>query len=263
MYKAMFFDVDGTLLSFTTHEMPPRTLESLHRLREKGIKLFLSTGRHPAMLGKVLETFPFDGVVAVTGQYCTMGEELLRSNPIPRHHLTALRDALDVLGYPCIFLAQGEMFLSREARCVREFWDHLQSPLPPVKPFDHALEVPVYQVICFVSPEEEHRLFELAPRLSHTRWCSDFLDIIPPQGGKDAGMQAVMDRLGIGREEVMAFGDGENDLSMICHAGVGVVMGSGTEYLKSRGDYVTGTVDEEGVYTALVHFGVLEGDIHE
>ena len=255
--KAIFFDVDGTLVSFDTHRMPESTLFALHELRKKGIKLFLSTGRHPGMLGEVLSAFPFDGVVAVTGQICTMGEQVLHSNPLKRSHLEALFAAREQLHFPCICLAQGEMFLSEVTPLILEFWDHLRCPLPPVKPLSHALEVPVYQVITFLRPEQEHELFALAPDLNHTRWCDDFLDVIPEGGGKDTGIQAVMDHLGITREEVMAFGDGENDLSMIRHAGVGVVMGSGTEYLKSQGDYITGTPDEDGVLTALQHFGVL------
>lgn len=46
MIQAIFFDVDGTLVSFRTHTIPPSALEALHALRAKGIKLFLATGRH-------------------------------------------------------------------------------------------------------------------------------------------------------------------------------------------------------------------------
>ena len=255
--KAIFFDVDGTLVSFQTHRIPPDTLSALHALREKGIRLFLCTGRHPGMLDEVLAAFPFDGVVAVTGQVCTMGEQILHSNPLKKEHLAALFAAREQLHFPCICLAQGEMFLSEVTPIIREFWSHLGGDLPPVKPLSHGMEIPVYQVITFLRPEEEHKLFALAPQLNHTRWCDDFLDVIPETGGKDVGMQAVMDHLGLSREEVMAFGDGENDLSMIRHAGIGVVMGSGTDHLKSQGDYITGTPDEGGVPNALRHFGVL------
>ena len=47
MIQAIFFDVDGTLVSFRTHTIPASTLEALHTLRAKGIKLFLATGRQP------------------------------------------------------------------------------------------------------------------------------------------------------------------------------------------------------------------------
>ena len=83
MIQAIFFDVDGTLVSFRTHTIPPSALEALHALRAKGIKLFLATGRHQAMLRSVQELFPFDGCVTLSGQYCFVGSRVLRSSPMP------------------------------------------------------------------------------------------------------------------------------------------------------------------------------------
>ena len=68
MTKAIFFDIDGTLLSFQTHTMSPATLSALHKLRENGILLFLSTGRHRSMIQPVLDLFPFDGCITLNGQ---------------------------------------------------------------------------------------------------------------------------------------------------------------------------------------------------
>lgn len=90
-----------------------------------------------------------------------------------------------------------------------------------------------------------------------TRWHPHFLDVIPTTGGKDKGMDALLDHFGIPLEYSMAFGDGENDLSMLLHAGIGVAMGSASDLVKSQADYTTGSVDEEGVVTALEHFGLL------
>ena len=61
MTKAIFFDVDGTLVSFQTHRVSPAVADALHQLRERGVKLFLATGRHPAMIGYIRSVFPFDG----------------------------------------------------------------------------------------------------------------------------------------------------------------------------------------------------------
>ena len=83
MIRLIFCDVDGTLVSFRTHTIPASTLEALHALRAKGIKLFLATGRHQAMLRSVQELFPFDGCVTLSGQYCFVGSRVLRSSPMP------------------------------------------------------------------------------------------------------------------------------------------------------------------------------------
>ena len=67
----------------------------------------------------------------------------------------------------------------------------------------------------------------------------------------------MLAHFGIAPAEAMAFGDGENDLSMLRRAGIGVAMGTASAAVKSGADYVTGTVDEDGILSALEHFGLL------
>ena len=110
----------------------------------------------------------------------------------------------------------------------------------------------------FFTKEEElaagDRFF---PGLEVMRWHPAFVDVIAPGGGKDRGMDAVLDHFGFDLSESMAFGDGENDLPMLRHAHIGVAMGNADDLVKSQADYVTGTVDEDGIVTALEHFGIL------
>ena len=216
MIQAIFFDVDGTLVSFRTHTIPASTLEALHTLRAKGIKLFLATGRHQAMLRSVQELFPFDGCVTLSGQYCFVGD-----------------------------------------RVPRQFIQDLYIPMPPVRPARYALGREIYQAVTFLSREQEHLLLDRAPHLKTTRWHPNFLDVIPPTGGKDLGMDAILDHFGIPLENCMAFGDGENDLSMLIHAGIGVAMGTASGAVKAQADYTAPSVDEDGIARTLSHLGLL------
>ena len=95
------------------------------------------------------------------------------------------------------------------------------------------------------------------PGLDVFRWHPAFVDIVAPGGGKDRGMDAVLEHFGISLEETMAFGDGENDLPMLRHAHIGVALGNADDFVQSQADYVTDTVDEDGILTALEHFGLL------
>jgi HAD superfamily hydrolase (TIGR01484 family) len=61
MVKAIFFDIDGTLVSFETHKIPASTQEALKALRDKGIKIFIATGR-PQCLINNLSDLEFDGI---------------------------------------------------------------------------------------------------------------------------------------------------------------------------------------------------------
>ena len=114
-----------------------------------------------------------------------------------------------------------------------------------------------YQAVTFLSREQEHLLLDRAPHLKTTRWHPNFLDVIPPIGGKDLGMDAILDHFGIPVENCMAFGDGENDLSMLVHAGIGVAMGTASDAVKAQADYAAPSVDEDGIAHTLSHFGLI------
>ena len=73
MVKAVFFDIDGTLVSFTTHTIPDSTRRALQALRQNGVKVFIATGRPPAQTAflDTLADFRFDGIVPMNGHYST------------------------------------------------------------------------------------------------------------------------------------------------------------------------------------------------
>ena len=257
MTKAIFFDLDGTLVSFQTHEISQNTLNALHTLRDRGIKLFLSTGRHRRMLGYPMSVFPFDGAITLSGQYCTCGGTVLRSNPMTPAAVEELVGAARSNAFSCIFLEGEDIYLNRMTPNTQEFLKDLNLPTPALADPARALGRDVYQGIAFLTPEEEHLLLDRAPHLTTTRWHPHFLDVIPSGGGKDKGVDAVLEHLGIALADSMAFGDGENDLSMLVHCGIGVAMGTASPAVQAQADYVTGSVDEDGVVTALEHFGLL------
>ena len=84
MIKAIFLDVDGTLISFKTHKVPVSALEALRRAHARGVRLFIATGRAAADL-ELLGEIPYDGVVALNGADCLMRDgTLVARHPIPR-----------------------------------------------------------------------------------------------------------------------------------------------------------------------------------
>ena len=84
-----------------------------------------------------------------------------------------------------------------------------------------------------------------------------FCDIIPANGGKDLGVAATLERLGIDASEAIAFGDGENDLSMFSAVGTSVAMGNAQDTVKAAATYVTTAVDDDGICNAAKHFGLM------
>ena len=257
MTKAVFFDVDGTLVSFRTHRVSSADLAALYRLREQGVKLFLASGRHPAMMGYIRSLFPFDGCMALSGQLCTVGGEIIHRAPMEPQAVEELVSATLDGAFSCIFLEGKDIYLNCVNDLTRRFMGDLNLDMPPVQDPRRALGKELYQAVTFLTRDNEHLLLSRAPHLKTTRWHPEFLDVIPTTGGKDRGMDALLAHFGIPLEQSMAFGDGENDLAMLRHAGIGVAMGTASSQVRAGADYVTGTVDENGISSALAHFGLL------
>ena len=208
------------------------------------------------MLDPVRQVFDFDGYVTLSGQYCTAQGQVLRSTPMPPEAVEELVAAARTDAFSCIFLEGEEIYINCINEMTRQFIRDLSIPMPLQRPADYARGREVYQAVTFLTQEREHLLLDRAPHLKTTRWHPNFLDVIPP-AGQGPGMDALLDYFRIPVEDAMAFGDGENDLSMLLHAGIGVAMGSAHEEMKRQVDWVTGTADEDGVVQALAHFGLI------
>ncbi|MCL2343967.1 MAG: HAD hydrolase family protein, partial [Firmicutes bacterium] len=84
-----------------------------------------------------------------------------------------------------------------------------------------------------------------------------FADLIPKRGGKDVGMDAMLAYYGIPLEAAVAFGDAQNDIDMLRHAGLGVAMDNATDEVKAIADMVTESVEEDGVWRAMEKLGMV------
>ena len=258
MIKAVFFDIDGTLISFETREIPESALRALKALRARGIKTFVATGRHIKKLGDIQKMYDFDGFVTLNGQYCFdhNGEELHKLIISPEDIKAAVEEAKKN-EYPCYFVHSGGQFINMIDEDVLNICRRLKLAVPPIENPEIALDLEVYQLSVYLKKEDEHRIMDRMKNSELARWNEDFIDIIPRNGGKHEGMRRILEHHGFILEEAMAFGDGGNDVSMLVAAGIGVAMGNASENVKLSADYVTDTVDDDGVEKALKHFGLI------
>ena len=115
----------------------------------------------------------------------------------------------------------------------------------------------IYQLSAFLPPEKGAEFLRRCPGCLAVRWEDDFCDILPEGGGKPNGLAHTLAHLGLTREQSIAFGDGGNDVAMLRAAGAGVAMGNACDEALAAADYVTASVDDDGIRRALEHFGVI------
>ena len=77
-------------------------------------------------------------------------------------------------------------------------------------------------------------------------------------GLKDAGLIAFHKVLGVPKEDMIAIGDGFNDITMIEYAGIGIAMGNSSDNVKEKADFVTDRIENDGLYKAFVKLGLIK-----
>lgn len=259
MIRAAFFDIDGTLLSPRTGRVPPSTRRAVDALRAQGVRVVVATGRHPLELDLAgLEGMTFDGYAAANGQICLDGERrLFAGYPLSAEGTDALVRLFEERKQLLWLFGEATCYANRADDELLALSAATTGLVPEVRPYDG---MTIYQAVMLMEERDEVALTARLPGCRFQRWGARGVDIIAEDGGKVAGMKAFLERFGIAREECVAFGDQHNDIDMLRFAGIGVAMGNGTEAVRQAADYVTSSVDEDGIARALVELGVLSED---
>lgn len=256
MIKAIFFDIDGTLFSHKTMEIPFSTKKALKELRDKGIKIFIATGRHFVEMKTLpIDASEYDGMVVLNGQICVDGKgKILYESPLDDEDLREVIHVFESKEIPVLLLERDRSYINYVDDIVVEAQKTFSLPAPKIGEYSGAK---IYQACVYANEEQERNLMRKLNKCKTTRWNKYGIDLLSECGGKDIGIQHVLDCYGIKRSECMAFGDGENDVDMLKFVGIGVAMGNGAESAKECADYVTTDVDKDGIYNALKNFKVI------
>ncbi|MDR0565474.1 MAG: Cof-type HAD-IIB family hydrolase [Prevotellaceae bacterium] len=257
MIKAIFLDIDGTMVSFNTHRVPENTKKVLREARGKGVKIFVATGRHRSDVDN-LDDLEFDGYITLNGGYCFAGGNVIFKKHIPREDVEAfVRYSEEVEPLPCFFVEADSISADMENENMVRMMKLVKFKPRPIVPAREFVGKEVFQLTAFFPPEREGEIMRRLPGCAATRWHPTFADIVARGVDKSVGLEKTGAYFGFGAGEMMAIGDGGNDISMIRYAGTGVAMGNADEEVKRAAGYVTTSVDDDGVGNALRHFGVV------
>ena len=260
--KAAFFDVDGTLLSFKTHEVPESTKKAIEQLKENGVKVFVATGRSPKAFERVkqLIDIDFDGYVYLNGQYVIVDDKVIHNKALNKESIKKLMPYIEDKEIAVHFAELDYGYMNFENDRVRELNELLGSTVQReyLKDTSRAFDNETYQLSVYITEDEEDDFFNNVDGLKAVRWNHLFCDVIPEDGGKPNGIQAILDNFGFTRDQAIAFGDGGNDTDMLKHVGLGIAMGNAVDEAKNVADHVTDSVDNEGIHKALVKFKLVK-----
>lgn len=254
--KIAFFDIDGTILPFGQSNVPTSTIESLIKLKEKGIKIIVATGKS---LNQLLDTaicnLPFDGYITLNGQLCYDDKfHKFFGTAIRDEEMVVLSQAFKGKRIPFSLVTEFNRYINYVDDEVIRHNIETNSKVPEI---DKYRGEKVYQITAYTSSHNVDILKNILDYCDVTYWAEGAIDIYAKGGGKMNAIKSWLSRMNLTKENAIAFGDGANDAEMIKYCGIGVAMGNAMEITKASSDFVTSDSKDDGIELALKHFDLI------
>lgn len=262
-----FFDIDGTLawqdprlaqdLPEDERDLSPYPNEAVSQaIREfvaNGNMAFICTGRTLSCIHPKLLELPWTGVVCLAGGYVELEGRIVRNAAINPGLLQRLAPYLEQSGEVIRF--EGIDRVVRMSADAPETYGYARTVGDAVTQLEHynAYKILMSTPLANRIAQDE----ELGPLLCLNELELEVTEISPRECTKRAGISAVLDALGPDHGTVYGIGDASNDIALMEAVDVGIAMGNAPDFLKEKADYVTDSIDHDGVVTALEHFGLI------
>ena len=253
MKKAVFFDVDSTLLSYSTNpgHVPEPTREALRRLKDRGHIVALATGRSLVNAGKLMREFGFSNAALCSGGHIILDWQTANVHRIPDGTDKAITRMAADMGCAVFACTEYFMYTCNESPETRRYILE-QSVLGDVlRPISEMKDVCLFNIYGEKLPAPEGFTGV------EVTYESYGIELRPLGISKATGIRELAERLGIPMRDTVAFGDGNNDVDMLRAAGMGIAVGNGCEAAKAAADFVTEPIDDGGILNALIRLELI------
>ena len=262
MRKALFFDIDGTLLSDVTGNIPDSAIEALKKTIELGNITFINTGRCYCSVPMELKRAPFSGYLCGCGTYLMAGDEVMFSHVIPHergreiirilqeNHAEPILEAAD----DCYFPKHMTRFEGVEH--TRRFFAPMGLGIETYidqDRFDYDNFVFYYDDKTNLSAIRKN----LEKDMDLIDRQNDFFEVVPKGFSKASAIAYILEHMNIRLEDAYVFGDSSNDLPMFRYVPHAVAMGVHSSVLEPYAEFVTKTVEDDGIAFAMKHYGLI------
>lgn len=255
--KLVVFDIDGTLIT-NDHQLLDETAEAIKTLQNNDHMVMVATGRSYPIAKSVLDEAGITHSILSNGAVAFAENKQIYSNPLDKESMMKLIEVSDEHQIDLVFNGLMETKLRNkdfhpETKLAMESFGQA---LPDIDVSFHEKE-DVYQIVALLSEEKMSAYNDKFPEFRFVRWHEYGVDVLPENGSKAETLKVVAKQYGFNREDIIAFGDGNNDMEMIQYAGIGVAMGNGRDELKEVSDFVTLTNNDGGICHALREFKLI------
>lgn len=278
MGKIIFLDVDGTLVNYE-NEIPESAVRAIRRARENGHRVYICTGRSKAEVYQELWDIGLDGMIGGNGSYVEDNGVVVMHQLITAEQCRRIVDWLHSRKLEFYLesnngLFASEMFAQKAQSSIREYSKRKGKPgaeqatvatvFPEMVYGGNLYRDDLNKVSYLLDSYQDYLdAREQFPDLENGTWggageTALFGDFGVKGITKGNAVSCLLKHLGVKQEDTIAFGDAKIDIPMLEYCHIGVAMGNGGKEIKEAADYITKDVDEDGLYHAFVHLGLIE-----
>lgn len=255
MKKYIFFDIDGTLRAWPDGSISSKSIQAIAKLKEAGHEVWIATGRG---LYSALNMGRYAGipqVIADGGRTVYADGRLLKDEPLDEGDVASIDEWAATNG---IEIGYSNAFaIHTSSAYFVQAYDLDETILVSWKrKLDFRQLGPLYKIYLRL-PKGSPIRFPNADRLSH-HWTRPDLCIIEATY-KERGIDYLVSSRQLSREQLICFGDGDNDVSMFDYCQTSICMGNGTERAKAHASFITLPIEQEGIAYALDQLHYFEG----
>lgn len=260
--SVLFFDIDGTILSEITKEVPKSTVDALKKAKENGHILFINTGRTYSSIPKLIKELPFDGFVCGCGIYILYKGNVLYEKHISVEQAEALFQKADECMIDGIYESDTDVFFTRrksrfaEVERVRKEMASVKLGINRYLEDGKCLFDKMYLCTDEKSNVEEYLEFAKKEMDVIDRENGAY-ELMPKGHSKGTAIEYVRKVLNIDEDNSYVFGDSSNDLAMFKAVPHTIAMGKHSEVLEPYTEFVTKEVEANGIEFALKHYGLI------
>lgn len=258
--KALFYDIDGTLLSEKTGRVPDSAKEALKEARRQGHLVFINTGRVYCHLKNIKSLVEADGFLCGCGTRVVVHDEVLYSHHIPYERGIQIKRDIEECKLDGILEGTKGCYYHREVsripavERVKESLRRAECPSPCDWNGDFQYDK------MYLGSDGESRNLELFGRMKDMEIIDrgrGFYECVPRGHSKATAIDVVLKHYGISLDDAYVFGDSSNDLSMFRYARNCVLMGAHSAVLEPYATFETKTVEEDGIWYAMKELGII------
>lgn len=262
-YRLIALDLDGTLTN-AEKKITPRTLSALLEAQLQGKRVILASGRPPygiIPLAEELELEKYGGfILSYNGGKLInwQTKETIFQQTLPNELLPIIYNCSKSSGFPVMTYIGKEIFTEApDNKYVAHASFINKMTIHGVSDFLHEIELPLNKCLIVGEPDSLHQLeLKMKEEYGHLmgifRSQPFFIEVVPLHIDKAKTLDVLLKDLGFTRDNLIAVGDGWNDISMIEYAGLGVAMCNAQDEVKEKADYITTNSNEDDGVAEIV-----------